>query len=438
MARRTGEAKLDTRTARRKLDSRNEPYWNSVQSGLHVGYRRNEGQSAGVWYARFTPRKGEGILNQRKVFKRLGSADDTVDADQVNTFTYEQAKKQAVGWLPTATDIATGEKPRGAAYTVEQALKDYLREHIAKRRPRSLETTTYISNALIVPFLGSKDVNLLKARQIEAWLNDLVENPRRKPRNGEEEDSPEALRRRKDSGNRYLTVLKAALTYALSHRRITCDDAAWRFVKPFKAVARARTRFLNDAEARTLVEMCEPLEFRLLVRAALYSGCRYGELSRLNVEDFHAKAGTLFVAESKSGRPRTVYLDSEGILFFSALCEGKKSSDAILRKGDGKRWDKDDAKGMMDAACKGGAIEPCTIHELRHTAASRWIQNGLSLPEVAEQLGHSDIRMVSRHYGHLSKATLAKRMRAMRPLGIPRVPRVREHSPARDQRTTIQ
>jgi integrase len=279
---------------------------------------------------------------------------------------------------------------------------------------------------------------LLKSRQIEAWLNDLVENPRRKPRKGEEEDSPEALRRRKDSGNRYLTVLKAALTYAINHRRVTCDDSAWRFVKPFKAVARARTRFLDDAEARILVEVCEPLEFRLLVRAALYSGCRYGELSRLNVQDFHARAGTLFVAESKSGRPRTVYLDSEGIMFFSTLCEGKRSSDAILCKGDGKRWEKDDAKGMMEAACIAGTIEPCTIHELRHTAASRWIENGLSLPEVAEQLGHSDIRMVSRHYGHLSKATLAKRMRSMKPLGISRTPRVGDDSPAKDQRTTIQ
>jgi integrase len=286
MARGTAEAKLDTRTARRKLEPRNEPYWNSVQSGLHIGYRRNEGQSAGVWYARFTPRKGEGILSQRKVFKRLGSADDNVDADQLNTFTYEQARREAVAWLPTATDIATGEKPR--------------------------------------------------------------------------------------------------------------------------------------------------------VRAALYSGCRYGELSRLNVQDFHARAGTLFVAESKSGRPRTVYLDSEGIMFFSTLCEGKRSSDAILPKGDGKRWEKDDAKGMMETACIAGTIEPCTIHELRHTAASRWIENGLSLPEVAEQLGHSDIRMVSRHYGHLSKATLAKRMRSMKPLGISSTPGVVGDSPATDQRTTIQ
>lgn len=419
MARSTAEVKLDTRTARRKLEPRNEPYWNSVQAGLHVGYRRSESQAAGVWSFRFTPRKGEGILSQRKIFKRLGSADDAVDADLVNTFTYEQARKSAIDWLPTATDIATGEKPRRASYTVEQALKDYLREHIAKRRPRSLETTTYISNALIVPFLGSKDVNLLKARQIEAWLNDLVENPRRKARKGEEADSPEALRRRKDSGNRYLTVLKAALTYAFNHRRVSCDDAAWRFVKPFKAVARARTRFLTDDEARRLVGKCEPAEFLLLVRAALYSGCRYGELSRLNVEDFYSEAGTLFIAESKSGKPRTVYLDSEGLRFFTALCDRKRPTEAILHKRDGSRWAKDDAKGMIEAACTSAEIDSCTIHELRHTAASRWIQCGLSLPEVADQLGHSDIRMVSRHYGHLSKVTLANRMRAIKPLGFP-------------------
>ncbi len=38
-------------------------------------------------------------------------------ADQVNTFSYGQARKEAISWLPTATDVATGEKPRGAAYS---------------------------------------------------------------------------------------------------------------------------------------------------------------------------------------------------------------------------------------------------------------------------------------------------------------------------------
>jgi integrase len=418
MARCTSEAKLDTRTARRKLPPRNEPYWNSVQPGLHVGYRRNLSQAAGVWYLRFTPRKGEGILSQRKVFRTLGIADDVAEADQLGIFSYEQARKAAVAWLPTATDVATGEKPRERTYTVKQAVDDYLREHMAKRRPKSYGTTSYMANANVIPFLGPRDVNTLRTRQIESWLSDLVETPRRKPRNGEKKDAPEAVRRRKDTANRNLTVLKAALNYALGHRRVTCDGNAWRMVKPFKAVGRARTRFLADKEARNLVDHCEPAEFRTLVQAALLSGCRYGELCRLSVVDFNENAGTLFVAESKTGNPRTVYLGTEAVQFFAVLCANKRSNDPILAKSGTTRWGKDDAKGMMETACTEAEIEPCTIHELRHTAASRWIQQGLSLPEVADQLGHTDLRMVSRHYGHLSKATLGKRMRSMRPLGI--------------------
>jgi integrase len=113
-----------------------------------------------------------------------------------------------------------------------------------------------------------------------------------------------------------------------------------------------------------------------------------------------------------------VFLDTEAIAFFSAMCEGKRSTDAILPSKGETRWGKDDAKGMMEAACIAAKIASCTIHELRHTAASRWIQNGLSLPEVAEQLGHSDIRMVSRHYGHLSTSSLARRMRSLKPMRL--------------------
>jgi hypothetical protein len=120
-----------------------------------------------------------------------------------------------------------------------------------------------MADANIKPRLGSPDVDKLKTREIELWLNELAEITRRKPRGEEEVDSPEAERRRKDTANRNLTVLKVALTYALREKRISCDGSA-SLVMPFKNVGQARTGFLSDAEARRVVQNCSDPAFRLL------------------------------------------------------------------------------------------------------------------------------------------------------------------------------
>src|SRR5262249_11429570 len=42
--------KLETATARRRLDVRKKPYWTQLSPGIALGYRRNEG--AGTWSVR--------------------------------------------------------------------------------------------------------------------------------------------------------------------------------------------------------------------------------------------------------------------------------------------------------------------------------------------------------------------------------------------------
>ncbi len=84
---------------------------------------------------------------------------------------------------------------------------------------------------------------------------------------------------------------------------------------------------------------------------------------------------------------------------------------------ESKQWKKDSAKGLMDVACKAAEIDRVNFHELRHTAASRWARQGLSLAEIAQQLGHADVRMTQR-YAHLCQRTLADKIRAMPAMGI--------------------
>lgn len=61
-------------------------------------------------------------------------------------------------------------------------------------------------------------------------------------------------------------------------------------------------------------------------------------------------------------------------------------------------------------AFKRAGLHDCTLHTLRHTHASRLIQNGMSVYEVKEILGHSDIKTTMR-YAHLEQKDVSSRAR---------------------------
>jgi integrase len=178
-------------------------------------------------------------------------------------------------------------------------------------------------------------------------------------------------------------------------------------------------RYLTEAECVRLVNAC-PADFRPMVRAALLTGCRYGELVALRVADFNPDAGTLAVRASKSGKGRHVVLTHEGQEFFETIAAGRVSTDPMFPRPDGKPWGKSHQQRPLAFACKHAKIEPAvSFHVLRHTHGSTLAMRGVPLPVIARQLGHSDTRMTERHYAHLAPSYVADTIRASFPtLGI--------------------
>jgi integrase len=67
-------------------------------------------------------------------------------------------------------------------------------------------------------------------------------------------------------------------------------------------------------------------------------------------------------------------------------------------------------------ACRAASIEPAVnFHALRHSFASALVEAGTPLAFVAEALGDSDTRMVSKHYAHLSPNVVHAAIRANMP-----------------------
>ena len=151
------------------------------------------------------------------------------------------------------------------------------------------------------------------------------------------------------------------------------------------------------------------------MKAALFTGCRYGELARMRTGDFNSDSGTVFVGKSKSGKARHVVLTAEGQRFFETLTAGRSSDALMLSHEDGSAWGASHQIRPMIEACNGANITGGSFHILRHTSASHLVMSGVPLNVVAHNLGHSDTRMTEKHYAHLAPSYVAETIRKFAP-----------------------
>ena len=415
MARRTPDARLESRESRSRLASRGKPHYRLLEPGLHIGYRRLKGRKgrpavAGTWVARHY------VGGRSYVVEKIGTADDFSDADGIAILDFAQAQDKARSRMVRRVHDAAG---KSGPLTVRAAVESYL-EFLEGNRKSAVDAR-YRAKAHIYPTIGSVEVSTLTTELLRKWHVGLAKVPprvRTKPGKSQQhrefDGSEEAARRRRSSANRILTVLRAALNHAF-HDGKAASDVAWRKVKPFKGVDAARIRYLTIAEAKRVIHAADP-EFRSLVQAALQTGCRYGELTRLEVSDFNADSGTLAVRQSKSGKPRHVVLTDEGVGFFTQLAAGRSGGELLLRRSNGEAWKASHQGRPMADACERAKIKPrISFHGLRHTWASLAVMNGTPLLVVAKNLGHSDTRMVEKHYGHLAPSFVADAIRAGAP-----------------------
>jgi integrase len=410
MARTVRNPKIDTRTARSRLPERREPYWTVLSAGCALGYRR--GAKGGTWIGRF--RDDE----DRQHYSSLGAADDTRDADGITVFSFAQAQQRARAWFDRTAREHAGDFARlDRAYTVADALGDYRADYL-RRGGKAIDRLDSSSDAWIKPELGAVELAKLTRPRMIAWHQKVAETPARvrtkpgaKQRYRASDNSLDAVRRRRSTANRVLTIVKAALNHAHREGRCPSDDA-WRTVRAFREADSVRLRYLSDDEARRLINACSP-DFRALVTGAVLSGCRYGELAAMTVDDFNADAGTLRVRTSKGGKPRHVVLTQEGRDFVTGLATGKPGSVQLFLRENGRAWTKSEQQRPLAAACAVARIDPpVNFHGLRHTYASRLVMRAVPLAVIAAQLGHADTRMVEKHYGHLAPSYVADTVRA--------------------------
>jgi integrase len=309
-------------------------------------------EGGGSWVAR------RFVGDHRYLETKLGTADDLHDADGVTIQALGQAQDAARKWWKAAQRADQGIAPDTGPYTVADALRDYFeaREHAGSKGVGNDRQT---AAARILPQLGSIEIEKLTTVTMRAWHAGMAKSAKlvrkkmgdtKQPTRGFDADDAEAVRARKSTANRILTVLKASLNHAFTNNHAT-SDAAWRKVKPFKEVEAAIVRYLKADEWRRLINACEP-DFRDLVRGALLTGARYGELTRMAAANFDRDVGTITVRLSKASKQRHVVLNDEGRELFEALTAGRAPRELIFKRRDGEPWGKSHQKRPIAGASR--------------------------------------------------------------------------------------
>jgi integrase len=173
--------------------------------------------------------------------------------------------------------------------------------------------------------------------------------------------------------------------------------------------AKARTRRVTDDDAAKLAEGLQKTRSRLLadiVRFAIATGMRRGELLALTWTNVNAKARTVYLPHTKNGEPRTVPLSPDALCVLSRQ-ERIDGEDRVFPMSPNA------VRLAWERVKRRVGIENLRFHDLRHEAISRFFEYGLNVPEVSAISGHKDPRMLMR-YTHLKAENIAEKLRNMK------------------------
>lgn len=392
-----------------KLPFRWSPYWYVIHTGRHIGVHRADDRTCN-WTAR--------VLTKDKLYEQkcLGPALD-LGRGQIN---FKIAMSRAFEWFESGKIQAMASEPKlvgrtkavnfcpiGDVYSVGHALKDYSEWTRIARSKGGHYNNLVLVNYHIVPNFAQIPLEEFSAKHLRNLAVQVLETPPKlgfmeKPTRVDIDSlTPDELRRRKRTFNSLISILRMAFRHAWNNGAIESERPI-RCLKRVSVNHTPRTIFLDRSECHKLLDACTPA-LKRLVMAALYSGCRVGELGSLIVDDIGKQGFGIRVRAFKRSPARFVFLPDEGMSFFLDCCEGKSGQDPVLLSDMGKVWTKQHSQLFRRAVAQAGLPGALVFHGLRHTYASDLVRAGVPLDIVAKQLGHASSITVSKTYGHLAE-----------------------------------
>lgn len=324
--------------------------------------------------------------------------------------------------MPPSSDTPLGE-------WLDTWLETYIRPTV---RPRTY--TAYYTEIFghIVPSLGTIPLCELREDALQRFISDSLAARRDGREGGYSRSTASHLR----------TRLKSALEKAVELELIPKNPAR-RLVLP--PPDDAEKLIFTPDEQRRFEDAAEALLERRSLAAVplllLRTGLRVGEGLGLRLEDIDLERRELHVRRTVGrisspgkgsapicvGEPktrqsrRTIPMDDATVALLRRAVAAREalaahSLDAWRKRADwSPQWydegylfltrfggllDVSDARRLLLLIERDAGLPPVTLHGLRHTFATRWVENGLDIKSLSELLGHADTQMTLNTYAH--------------------------------------
>jgi integrase len=182
----------------------------------------------------------------------------------------------------------------------------------------------------------------------------------------------------------------------------------------------ARFAVMSKAEQAHLIEACGdgPFWLPFVVRLALATGMRQGEIRRMRWDHIHSE--WLHLPVTKNGEPRDVPLttDAERVIedmrrALPARLDGWVFGDPEKLSADGGFTEWQVQQAYRDAAARAErqfGVKQCTFHDLRHVALTELAKYHDDLIQLQRTSGHKTLSVLARYLNETPDQT-AKRVR---------------------------
>ena len=321
-------------------------------------------------------------------------------------------------------EVEAGRLTAGARQPLRAYLADWLESTVRPRRRASIYVG-YRTNVErhIVPALGDVPLGDLTARQVRDLLNTLRASGL----------APRTVQ--------YVhAVLRVALNHAVDYELIPANVAA-RVDTP--SVQRVEVEPLSVEQARCFLVAVAGHRLEAVYRVATAVGPRRGEICGLTWADVDLRVGRLTVRRTLGRIDGALRFDepksrrSRRTLALPPVAVAALRAHRVLQEQDqrlaGDRWrehglvfptgigtplEPRNPLRHFQATCQRLGLlrasgKPFRFHDLRHTAASFLLAQGVPLRVVIEILGHSQIGLTADTYSHVApevQAAAAERM----------------------------
>jgi integrase len=180
-----------------------------------------------------------------------------------------------------------------------------------------------------------------------------------------------------------------------------------------------RERFLSANEAQRLLSALDADENKVAadaIKLLLFTGARRNEVTYARWEFVNWEKRTLLVPRAKSGRPRSIHLNSAALELLRSIERTEDNPYIFPSPVTGRPspslhfpWFRiRERAGLLDVR----------LHDLRHSFASILVNQGISLYVVQGLLGHTQARTTQR-YAHLANDTLSDAAEVIRNVVLP-------------------